>query len=220
MSPLASKHTVPITPSEKPSRQGLQRYRSESSPSMPPLRFAERQDPRSSPTYRSHRGMNDSHASPNGLIRSQPSRRFNQDARLDPYQSPEDHIMERRSRSPSRSRAPVSVQSNGDNVSTHMASKYRSVSPTKALDDVFERDEAAYQYPKTPSSRPKKRSRSPMKKMFGEHGWLGRTPDELEDVKHRVKAPSRKDEPSGSPQKKSSMMGKLKSKFEEFVSTP
>jgi hypothetical protein len=52
-----------------------------------------------------------------------------------------------------------------------------------------------------------------MKKMFGEHGWLGRSPDELEAVKLKSKKSSlgRKE--------KSSVMGKLRTKIGELVSS-
>jgi hypothetical protein len=51
-----------------------------------------------------------------------------------------------------------------------------------------------------------------MKKMFGENGWLGRSPDEAPQVKLRSKK-------SSYPQReKITMMGKLRIKLEEFVS--
>jgi hypothetical protein len=86
------------------------------------------------------------------------------------------------------------------------------------LADVSEREEfdnkvvGADLLENLPPSPPKKRSRSPMKKMFGEHGWLGRSPDELDAVNIKSKKPS-----SGRKEKKS-VMGKLKTKFEELVS--
>ncbi|KAK2627950.1 hypothetical protein QTJ16_002596 [Diplocarpon rosae] len=50
-----------------------------------------------------------------------------------------------------------------------------------------------------------------MKKMFGENGWLGRSPDEIAEVKRQVKkaASEQRDRPS--------MMGKLRSKLGEFA---
>lgn len=95
--------------------------------------------------------------------------------------------------------------------------------PTKTLHDVAERDERDerdehhqgdfFFRPESSSKSPKKRSRSPMKKMFGENGWLGRSPDEISDVKAQVKKASmqHKDKPT--------MMGKLRNKLGEFVST-
>lgn len=74
-----------------------------------------------------------------------------------------------------------------------------SHSPVKSLPDVIERDEVHVEIPESPV----KRSRSPMKKMFGEGGWLGRTSsmDEFPDERYR----------------KPGMMDKIKHKFEEFV---
>jgi hypothetical protein len=48
--------------------------------------------------------------------------------------------------------------------------------------------------------------------MFGEHGWLGRSPDESQAGKLSFKnsAPGRKE--------KTSVMGKLRTKIEELVS--
>jgi hypothetical protein len=48
--------------------------------------------------------------------------------------------------------------------------------------------------------------------MFGENGWLGRSPDELQTTKLSSKksSPGRKE--------KSSVMGKIRNKIEEFVS--
>jgi hypothetical protein len=90
-------------------------------------------------------------------------------------------------------------------------------SSAKALDNVLECDEYDERYadPFTShaQSSPQKRSRSPMKKMFGEHGWLGRSPDEVQIGK----LPSKK---SFLAQKeKGSVMEKLRTKIEEFVST-
>jgi hypothetical protein len=51
-----------------------------------------------------------------------------------------------------------------------------------------------------------------MKKMFGENGWLGKTPDEAQDAKLQSKKPS-------SQQKKTTMMEKIKHKLDDFVST-
>jgi hypothetical protein len=88
----------------------------------------------------------------------------------------------------------------------------RPRSPTKTLDDVEEHDESSIDSPLPPSlAEPKKRSRSPMKKMFGEHGWLGRTPNEIQDIKHPKQSPS-------SGKEKTSIMGKLMTKLGEFVS--
>ncbi|WEW57385.1 hypothetical protein PRK78_002852 [Emydomyces testavorans] len=48
--------------------------------------------------------------------------------------------------------------------------RQRSQSPVKILEDLDEYEEIAY------LSTPPRRSRSPHKKLFGENGWLGKTP--------------------------------------------
>jgi hypothetical protein len=91
-------------------------------------------------------------------------------------------------------------------------------SPTRILDRVSEHAEYSSKLNETDlsgnqtPSPPKKRSRSPMKRMFGEHGWLGRSPDELQVGKHSSK------KSSAGRKEKSSVMGKLRSKIEELVS--
>lgn len=208
------------TPSETPILHALHRYRSESSPNIPPLRFAERRDPGSSPTSQSYHGVGDDFAFPNHRLptAAQHNNPYIQDygSSVVSRRATQDYATERLDRS--LSQLPIH-QSHGKNASNSVNGRYQANSPTKILDEVFEKDEAEEEYLESPASSPPKRSRSPMKKMFGENGWLGRTPAELEDVKVRVKkASSRKDESTGSPQKKTSMMGKLKNKIEEFVS--
>lgn len=96
----------------------------------------------------------------------------------------------------------------------------RSRSPTKTLNEVPELheryDSVAFKgsfHEYIPPS-PKKRSRSPMKKMFGEGGWLGPAPDENLGKSSRSGKVTRPGEP-----KKATMIEKLKNKLEEFVST-
>ena len=91
-------------------------------------------------------------------------------------------------------------------------------SPTRIRDRVLEHadyssklNETDLSGNQTPSP-PKKRSRSPMKRMFGEHGWLGRSPDESQVGKHSS------EKSSAGRKEKSSVMGKLRSKIEELVS--
>lgn len=59
-----------------------------------------------------------------------------------------------------------------------------------------------------------------MKKMFGENGWLGQSPNE----KIEIKSPKKKLFPLGNGdlqgRKKTTMMGKLKNKLEEIVRKP
>jgi hypothetical protein len=99
-------------------------------------------------------------------------------------------------------------------------SRYATRSPTKVMGDVSEDDEyddriinADPFLSPTPSS-PKRRSRSPMKKMFGENGWLGRSPNEAQEGNFQSKKSSH------GRKEKSSVMGKLRTRIEEFVSTP
>ncbi|KAF4637643.1 hypothetical protein G7Y89_g436 [Cudoniella acicularis] len=90
----------------------------------------------------------------------------------------------------------------------------RSRSPTKKLRDVHEMDEFSNgRQEESPnlSIEPPRRSRSPMKKMFGEHGWLGKSPDEAEEFNAKGQGNS------GGKQKKTGMMEKLKIKFEGFA---
>ena len=61
-----------------------------------------------------------------------------------------------------------------------------------------------------------------MKKMFGEHGWLGQSPDEKleQNTRSKKSSISRNDGSSPRYQKKTTMIGKLKNKLEEFVGIP
>lgn len=63
---------------------------------------------------------------------------------------------------------------------------------------------------------PKKRSRSPMKKMFGENGWLGRSPNETFEESVKKNSTSKRQSQSS----KSTMMSKIKTKIEGFVCMP
>ena len=125
------------------------------------------------------------------------------------------YAQERPSRSPTRHPAQASF-SRGHNVSRSMTR-----SPTKTLDDVSEREEYNGSLPTQDSdifpASPKKRSRSPMKKMFGENGWLGKSPDEKPDLKPSKKAFVTHMDFAHRP-KKVGMMEKLKNKFDEIVS--
>ncbi|TVY41338.1 hypothetical protein LSUB1_G001806 [Lachnellula subtilissima] len=216
--PITQTPEVPDTPFEKPILHVLHRYRSESSPNIPPLRFAEHPDPGSSPTFQSYQGVGDGFAFPNRRLPTaeQHNNPYIQDygPSAVTYQTSRDYATER----PARSLSRLQVQTHCKDASASVNGRYLANLPTKTLDEVFEKDEAEGTYPESPESSPPKRSRSPMKKMFGENGWLGRSPAELEDLKTRVKkASSRKDESTGSPQKKTGMMGKLKNKLEEFA---
>ncbi|KAM3079664.1 hypothetical protein ACMFMG_006077 [Clarireedia jacksonii] len=86
-------------------------------------------------------------------------------------------------------------------------------SQSKTLLGVVEQDESATDSPVLPSASPKKRSRSPMKKMFGEHGWLGSSPNEIMRPQTQAAKSIRKSEKP----RKAGMMEKIKSKIEELT---
>jgi hypothetical protein len=135
---------------------------------------------------------------------------------LSPRRRHQDYTQET-SRSPTR-RSPQASSSKGYTINRNFTR-----SPTMTLDDVYERDEYDDGIPSRisknpPPSPPKKRSRSPMKKMFGEHGWLGQSPDEKPDPKLRSKKSFVTHMDFASRPKKIGMMEKLKNKFEEIVS--
>jgi hypothetical protein len=173
-------------------------HRSESSPSVSPLRRPPRRDTTPSPELSYYFAEDEDSCSP--------PRRGRQRGE------------EPTSRSPSRRRRQEYVQSSFPQASTR---ERLSRSPTKTLDDVVERDEVIIRFPSlSPSpSPPKRRSRSPMKKMFGDHGWLGHSTDPKEKAKPRPeKFTIVPKEHSTIRHKKSTVMGKIKNKFEEFVS--
>lgn len=123
------------------------------------------------------------------------------------------YLREPRPESPLRGPSRSGADYYGAHASTN--SRYGARSPTKTLRDLVERDESYVESPELPRS-PKKRSRSPMKKMFGENGWLGRSPAEAqENVRQNQKAAAAASTPK---KEKVSMMGKLKTKLGEFVS--
>ena len=133
-----------------------------------------------------------------------------------PWRRHQDYTQETTSRSPTR----PSLQASSSKGYTINRSHPRS--PTKTLDDVYERDEydddiTSRITKSSPPSSPKKRSRSPMKKMFGENGWLGQSPDEKPDLRLRSKKSFVTHIDFANRTKKIGMMEKLKNKFEEIV---
>lgn len=123
------------------------------------------------------------------------------------------------SRGRSATYAPVRKQTNSDYSNESYSSSISTTinrqmtrSPPKNLVDVAEQDEPILESPDIPIS-PKKRSRSPMKKMFGEHGWLGSSPNEIIPALQNSKSAQKMDKP-----KKPGMMEKIKNKIEGFVS--
>ncbi|RDW85725.1 hypothetical protein BP5796_04050 [Coleophoma crateriformis] len=92
---------------------------------------------------------------------------------------------------------------------------YQGRSPVKGVvdlseDGVFEDEISRPDKVTSPSSSPPKRARSPMKKMFGENGWLSNTP--ITNQEAQFPPPPRINKP-----KKPTMMGKLRNKFEEMA---
>ncbi|EDN93714.1 hypothetical protein SS1G_09581 [Sclerotinia sclerotiorum 1980 UF-70] len=86
-------------------------------------------------------------------------------------------------------------------------------SPAKNLIGVTEQDETNSESPDLLPMSPKKRSRSPMKKMFGEHGWLGSSPNEvIPSILSSKSATQKMDKP-----RKPGMMEKIKNKIEGFT---
>ncbi|RDL37355.1 uncharacterized protein BP5553_04788 [Venustampulla echinocandica] len=208
-------------PFQKPARHML--HRSESSPSIPPLRFQARGDEGrgSEPTeFADEDNTLESPTRRGPDDRDYRSRRYRVEGAPLSFPSRSRHGLAI-SRSPSPTRS--NIRSPGDESSNRSSrGRQQTISPPKPLDDVFETDEidarrvAAAMSPLVDPIP--KRSRSPMKKMFGDHGWLGQSPDELKEVKVRTKKSSldRRDD-SINRQKKPGMMGRLKNKFEEFA---
>ena len=204
---------------------GYTLYRSESSPNVSQLPFPLRRNATPSPDiveYYTEAGETSS-PTPRGRQDSQDSNpRRDQSigvkyASQSPSRRCQDYAQELPSRYPTR-QSPQGSLSKG-----HAINRNLTRSPTKTLDDVSERDEYDDSLPNTssrapPPNPPKKRSRSPMKKMFGEHGWLGQSPDEKFDPKLRSKKSFVTHMDFAHRPKKIGMMGKLKNKFEEIVS--
>ncbi|KIN01439.1 hypothetical protein OIDMADRAFT_80996, partial [Oidiodendron maius Zn] len=68
-----------------------------------------------------------------------------------------------------------------------------------------------------PPVPPKKRARSPMKKMFGENGWLGQSPNEKPEPKFQTKKLFAQSNQNLYSRKKTTMIGKIKNKLEEIA---
>ncbi|KAF8852095.1 hypothetical protein BDZ45DRAFT_126304 [Acephala macrosclerotiorum] len=126
------------------------------------------------------------------------------------HQHNQGHFGEYHPETPLRSplRAPT-IEQNA--FSSSVSSRYRPASPTKPLGNVVERDEVVADLPETPSSSPKKRSRSPMKKMFGENGWLGHSPLEAQGTARQVQ------KASANPKEKKGLMDKLRAKMVDIA---
>jgi hypothetical protein len=109
--------------------------------------------------------------------------------------------------------------------------RYYTQPPTKTKQDIYKRDSVGIvrsidksrfsnEIP-SPCPSPPKRSRSPMKKLFGDQGWFGeRLPDgaDLRRMEPRRSTRSRATTNSSDQMKKTGMMERIKNKFGEFVS--
>lgn len=126
---------------------------------------------------------------------------------VNPYQ--QEYLRQPRQESPLR--APPRNVDNSYGPSSPTTNQPRARSPIKTLRDVVERDEIEPPVVQQPPRSPKKRSRSPMKKMFGENGWLGRSPAEAPEMVHQ-------NNENAAVKEKKSMMGKIKTKLGEIVS--
>ena len=214
---MAQNSAHPAATSTKPNGQSL--YRCESSPNVSQLPFPSRRNATPSPDILKYYTEPREADSPVRRGRSEDSTpRGGQDVvALSPRRHRQDYTQETSSCSPTR-RSPQASSSKGYTVNRNFTR-----SPTKTLDDVYERDEYNDGIPSRisknpPSSPPKKRSRSPMKKMFGAHGWLGQSPDEKPDPKLQSKKSFVTHMEFTNRPKKIGMMEKLKNKFEEIVS--
>lgn len=92
----------------------------------------------------------------------------------------------------------------------------------RELKNILEREEVKpFPSPQDRQARftpSKVRSRSPMKKMFGDRGWLGKSPEEAmkpPSMKAEGGVPNREESPSR--QKKTSIMDKIRNKLDEMV---
>ena len=99
-------------------------------------------------------------------------------------------------------------------ANTDISARHQTNSPSKSL--VAGETKDFHEQYDSPLVEPKKRSRSPMKKMFGQGGWLSNSPSEAENYRQAAKkaAAEKKQEASA----KTSVMGKIRNKLEEFVS--
>lgn len=186
------------------------RYRT-GSESTTPRRGPHQQDAAISPTTSRYRVGSETAAQTNrGRTPDRPRQRFNKYGEAvvsngsSQNQSFNNFDGEHENRTPSR-QGHRNVQPGSEN------NRHRAGSPTKTLRDVNELDETIIESPMPPSvSEMRRRSRSPMKKMFGENGWLGKTQNEPKEINRKTKG-------SPAPKEKTSMMGRLKSKLGEMV---
>ncbi|TEY58815.1 hypothetical protein BOTCAL_0199g00040 [Botryotinia calthae] len=142
---------------------------------------------------------------PSAEYRKQSSRSFDED------------VPDGRGRSATYAPARKEVKPNENNESysstaSTKINRQMTRSPTKNLVDVAENDEPDFHGQDLLPISPKKRSRSPMKRMFGEHGWLGSSANETLSGVLNAKSTQKADRP-----KKPGMMEKIKNRIEGFA---
>ncbi|KAF7861990.1 hypothetical protein EAF04_007870 [Stromatinia cepivora] len=146
-----------------------------------------------------------------------PARKPSGDHRVQPSHSSDEAVLDGRGRSATYTPIRKEINSNYSNES-HSSSASTTInrqmtrSPAKNLIGVTEQDEPNFESPDLLPISPKKRSRSPMKKMFGEHGWLGSSPNEVIPSVLSSKSAQKMDKP-----RKPGMMEKIKNKIEGFT---
>ncbi|CAD6449173.1 2889ec46-e7e6-4db9-bf8f-75ef9ce4748e [Sclerotinia trifoliorum] len=147
-----------------------------------------------------------------------PARKPSGDHRVQPSQTSDEAGPDGRGRSATYTPIRKEMNSNYSNESYSSSAsttinRHMTRSPAKNLIDVTEQDEPNFESPDMLLMFPKKRSRSPMKKMFGEHGWLGSSPNEvIPSVLSSKSATQKIDKP-----RKPGMMEKIKNKIEGFT---
>ncbi|KAJ8063200.1 hypothetical protein OCU04_008437 [Sclerotinia nivalis] len=147
-----------------------------------------------------------------------PARKPSGDHRVQPSHTSDEAVLDGRGRSATYTPIRKEINSNYSNESYSSSAsttinRQMTRSPAKNLIGVTEQDEPKFESPDLLPTSPKKRSRSPMKKMFGEHGWLGSSPNEVIPSVLSSKSAQKIDKP-----RKPGMMEKIKNKIEGFVS--
>jgi hypothetical protein len=213
---IARSPSPPLVYAPKLTTYGI--HRSESSPTVSPLRFKPPCERSPSPEVYFFRPEDDRLLSRDTRGRRQIEDRFRDD-------QPDVEGSPRLQSSTSSTRpSPLRPSRMPYQEPFHYACSRNLRSPTKTLDSVYEKDEFDASQSKAslspPPVPPKKRSRSPMKKMFGEHGWLGQSPNEKPEPKFQSKRLFAQSNGDFQGRKKTTMIGKLKSKLEEIVGTP
>jgi hypothetical protein len=217
---VARPPTPPIVYAPKPATYGI--HRSESSPTVSPLRFSPPHERSLSPELYSRDLEGDQLLSQDRRGRQRSEDRYYNGRQDAGSEMPSRFPVRKSSMSPVRRSPQRPARPPYQEPVQHARSRDLPRSPKKTLHDVSEQDEFIAQ-PRSsspPPVPPKKRSRSPMKKMFGENGWLGQSADEKPELKVQPKKFVARGTGDVPIRKKTTMMGKLKNKLEEIVSRP